>query len=82
MRRKEGKYEMNLKGKWKKKKMWEIKEMEIIKEIRQREEMKNMGKLQIDVIYEREKEKMWRKVERMRKMNDLKIYELGKRRRN
>lgn len=34
MRRKEGKYEMNLKGKWKKKKMWEIKEMEIIKEIR------------------------------------------------
>lgn len=80
--RRDGQYELHFHGRWKETSMWEIPALAIINELRSRSAMKSLGPFTLDVLYARAKARMWSKVERLRKLPDLRISDFGTRRRH
>lgn len=80
--KKDGQYELTFAGPWTHTTMWEIPALAIINELRSRSAMKNLGLFTLDVLYARAKAKMWSKVERLKKLPDIKISDFGTRRRH
>ena len=62
--------------------MWEIPALAIINELRSRAALRNYGPFTLDVTYARAKAKMWEKVERLKKLPNLRISDFGTRRRH
>jgi nicotinate phosphoribosyltransferase len=82
LRREDGQYVLDFIGPWTHTTMWEIPALAIINELRSRTALKLLGRFMLDVIYARAKAKLWEKVERLRKLPDLKISDFGTRRRH
>ncbi len=82
LRRRDGQYELRFSGPWTHTTMWEIPALAIINELRSRAAMRNLGRFALDVLYARAKAKMWGKVERLRKLPDIRISDFGTRRRH
>jgi len=80
--RRDGQYELRFHGRWKETSMWEIPALAIINELRSRSAMKSLGPFTLDVLYARAKARMWSKVERLRRLPDLRISDFGTRRRH
>jgi nicotinate phosphoribosyltransferase len=80
--RKDGQFELRFAGPWAHTTMWEIPALAIINELRSRAAMKHMGQFELDVLYARAKSKMWSKVERLRRLPELRISDFGTRRRH
>lgn len=81
-RRSDGQFELKFHGLWTDSMMWEIPALAIINELRSRAAMKQMGPFELDVLYARAKAKMWSKVERLRRLQHLRISDFGTRRRH
>jgi nicotinate phosphoribosyltransferase len=62
--------------------MWEIPALAILSELRSRSALRTYGRFTLDVLYARAKAKVWSKVERLRKLPDLRISDFGTRRRH
>jgi nicotinate phosphoribosyltransferase len=77
-----GQYVLNFPGSWVATTMWEIPALAIINELRSRSALRNYGPFTLDVTYARAKAKMWEKVERLKKLPDLRISDFGTRRRH
>jgi nicotinate phosphoribosyltransferase len=82
LRKEDGQYALRFEGPWTHTMMWEIPALAIINELRSRSALKGLGKFTLDVIYARAKAKLWDKVERLRKLPDLRISDFGTRRRH
>lgn len=82
LKRRDGQFELSFHGLWTDTTMWEIPALAIINELRSRAAMKHMGQFELDVLYARAKARMWSKVERLRRLKDLKISDFGTRRRH
>ncbi|MDS1134900.1 nicotinate phosphoribosyltransferase [Nitratireductor indicus] len=82
LRRDGGQYELNFHGRWMETTMWEIPALAIINELRSRAAMRALGPFALDVLYARAKAKVWSKVERLKKLPDIKISDFGTRRRH
>ncbi|EYS88927.1 nicotinate phosphoribosyltransferase [Bartonella bacilliformis str. Heidi Mejia] len=80
--RKDGQYILHFHGSWAYSSMWEIPALTIISELRSRAAMKNLDRFALDVLYARAKAKMWSKIERLKKLPDIKISDFGTRRRH
>ena len=80
--RREGQYELEFVGLWMETTMWEIPALAIINELRSRAALRTYGPFTLDVLYARAKAKMWEKVERLKKLPDLRISDFGTRRRH
>ncbi len=78
----DGQFILEFPGPWLETTMWEIPALAIINELRSRAAMKHYGPFALDVLYARAKTKMWEKVERLKKLPDLKISDFGTRRRH
>ena len=62
--------------------MWEIPALAILNELRSRQATKGQGRFALDVLYARAKAKLWAKVERLRKLDGLRLSDFGTRRRH
>src|SRR5919202_5209534 len=82
LRRKNGQYVIEFSGPWTHTTMWEIHALAIINELRARSAMRDMGRFTLDVLYSRAKAKLWHKVERLRKLDELRLADFGTRRRH
>lgn len=82
LERRDGQFVLNFPGRWLETTMWEIPALAIINELRSRAALKRYGPFQLDVIYARAKARMWEKVERLKKLPDLRISDFGTRRRH
>jgi nicotinate phosphoribosyltransferase len=82
LEKRNGQYELQFHGRWVETTMWEIPALSIINELRSRSALKGYGPFTLDVTYARAKAKMWEKVERLKKLPDLKISDFGTRRRH
>jgi len=82
LEKRDGQYELTFPGKWFETTMWEIPALAIINELRSRAALKTYGPFTLDVTYARAKAKMWEKVERLKKLPDLRISDFGTRRRH
>ena len=82
LRKVEGQYELYFHGKWTHTTMWEIPALAIMNELRSRAAMKGLGRFALDVLYARAKAKLWAKVERLKKIDNLRLSDFGTRRRH
>ena len=82
LRRRDGQLHLHFSGSWADVTMWEIPALAIINELRSRAALKGFGRFALDVVYARAKAKLWSKVERLRKLPDLRISDFGTRRRH
>ena len=77
-----GNYELTFEGKWNEVSLWEIPALSIVTELRSRAVLRKMGKFELQVLYARAMTKLWEKIERLKKLPDLKIANFGTRRRH
>ena len=77
-----GNYELTFEGKWNEVSLWEIPALSIVTELRSRAVLRKMGKFELQVLYARAMTKLWEKIERLKKLPELKIADFGTRRRH
>ena len=82
LERRDGQYELTFEGRWPEVMLWEIPALAIIMELRSRAVLKGMGKFELQVLYARAMTRIWEKIERLRKIEGLKIADFGTRRRH
>lgn len=86
LEKREGQWELTFAGRWAETTMWEIHALAIVNELRGRILMKDLSKLELDILYANAKAKAWGKIKRLRTLRDevgvLKISDFGTRRRH
>lgn len=75
-------YELTFRGPWPAAMMWEIPALAVLMELRSRAVLKGMGKFELQVLYARAMTRLWEKIDRLRKLPDLRISDFGTRRRH
>ena len=80
--KKNGNYELTFEGLWHEVSLWEIPALSIVSELRSRAMLKKMGKFELQVLYARAMTKLWEKIEKLKKLTDLRIADFGTRRRH
>ena len=75
-------YELTFRGSWPEAMMWEIPALAVLMELRSRAVLNGMGKFELEVLYARAMTQVWEKIERLRKLPDLRISDFGSRRRH
>jgi nicotinate phosphoribosyltransferase len=78
----DGEYELLFEGPWQETTLWEIPALSIINELKSRAVLKGMGRFELDVMYARAKAKLWAKIERLKRLPNLRISDFGTRRRH
>jgi len=77
-----GQYELTFEGAWPEVMLWEIPALAILMELRARAVLKTMGKFDLQVLYARAMTRVWDKVERLRRIDGLRLADFGTRRRH
>lgn len=86
LEKRDGQYELTFAGRWAETTMWEVQALAITNELRARATMRQLSKLELDILYANAKAKAWEKIKRLRRLKDevgvLKISDFGTRRRH
>ena len=75
-------YELTFEGSWPEVMLWEIPALAVLMELRGRAVLRDMGRFELQVLYAQGMSKLWDKVERLRKVDGLRIADFGTRRRH
>ncbi|MFT4148737.1 MAG: nicotinate phosphoribosyltransferase [Paracoccaceae bacterium] len=78
----DGQYELTFEGKWPEVMLWEIPALTVLMELRSRAVLGRMKRFELQVLYARAMTKLWEKIERLRKLDGVKIADFGTRRRH
>ena len=79
---KDGQLHLSFHGLWCETTMWEIYALSEIGELRTRTALKQLGELELDILYARAKTRLWEKIARLRGVPGLSISDFGTRRRH
>lgn len=82
LEKRDGQYELTFEGKWPEVMLWEIPALATLMELRARAVLKDMGRFELQVLYARAMTRLWEKVERLRRIEGLRIADFGTRRRH
>jgi nicotinate phosphoribosyltransferase len=82
LEKRDGQYELTFEGKWPEVMLWEIPALSTLMELRTRAALKDMGRFELEVLYARAMTRLWEKVERLRKIEGLRLADFGTRRRH
>ena len=82
LERRDGQYELTFEGSWPEVMLWEIPALAVLMELRGRAVLREMGKFELQVLYARAMARIWEKVERLRRIDGLKLADFGTRRRH
>jgi nicotinate phosphoribosyltransferase len=82
LERKGDQYELTFEGSWPEAMMWEIPALAVLMELRSRAVLRSLGYFELQVLYARAMARLWEKIERLRKLPDLRISDFGTRRRH
>ena len=75
-------YELTFEGSWPEVMMWEIPALAVLMELRGRAVLRDMGRFELQVLYARAMTRTWEKIEKLRKLDGLKLADFGTRRRH
>ena len=75
-------YELTFEGTWPEVMLWEIPALAVLMELRARAVTKHMRKFELQVLYARGMTKLWEKIERLRRLDELRLADFGTRRRH
>ncbi|NOX40511.1 MAG: nicotinate phosphoribosyltransferase [Alphaproteobacteria bacterium] len=82
LEKRDGQFELTFEGKWPEVMMWEIPALSIIMELRSRRVLARLGRFELQVLYARALTKLWEKIERLNKIDGLRVADFGTRRRH
>ncbi|MDJ0612284.1 MAG: nicotinate phosphoribosyltransferase [Rhizobiaceae bacterium] len=82
LERKGDQYELTFEGKWPEVMLWEVPALSIMMELRSRAVLGNMRKFELQVLYARAMTKLWGKIEKLQKLDELRVVDFGTRRRH
>ena len=82
LEKRDGQFELTFEGKWPEVMLWEIPALAVLMELRSRAVLATMGKFELQVLYARAMTRLWEKIERLRRLDGLKIADFGTRRRH
>ena len=82
LEKRDGQYELTFEGNWPEVMLWEIPALAILMELRGRAVLTRMGRFELQVLYARAMTKTWEKIERLRRIDGLRIADFGTRRRH
>jgi nicotinate phosphoribosyltransferase len=75
-------YELTFEGPWIETTMWEIPALAVLMELHSRAVTKDMPKFELQVLYARAMARLWEKIERLQRLDGLRIADFGARRRH
>jgi nicotinic acid phosphoribosyltransferase len=75
-------YELTFEGSWPEVMLWEIPALAVLMELRGRAVLRDMGRFELQVLYARAMTKLWEKIERLQRLEGLRIADFGTRRRH
>ncbi|MEM9795076.1 MAG: nicotinate phosphoribosyltransferase [Pseudomonadota bacterium] len=75
-------YELTFEGPWPQVMLWEIPALAVIMELRSRAVLDTLGKFELQVLYARAMTRVWEKVERLKRLDTLRLADFGTRRRH
>ena len=75
-------YELTFRGPWAEVMLWEVPALAILMELRSRAVLRNMGKLDLQVLYARAMTRVWEKIQALKELPDLRLSDFGTRRRH
>ena len=78
----DGQFELTFEGSWPEVMLWEIPALAVLMELRSRAVLSKLGKFELQVLYARGMTRLWEKIERLRKIDGLRIADFGTRRRH
>jgi nicotinate phosphoribosyltransferase len=82
LEKRDGQFELTFEGAWPEVMLWEIPALAVLMELRSRAALNTMGKFELQVLYARAMTRLWEKIERLRKIDGLRIADFGTRRRH
>ncbi len=82
LEKRDGQFELTFEGRWPEVMLWEIPALSVLMELRSRAVLNYMGKFELQVLYARAMTRLWEKIERLRRIEGLKIADFGTRRRH
>jgi nicotinate phosphoribosyltransferase len=82
LEKRDGQFELTFEGRWPEVMLWEIPALAVLMELRSRAVLHDMGRFELQVLYARAMTRLWEKIERLRKIEALKIADFGTRRRH
>ncbi len=82
LEKRDGQFLLTFEGRWPEVMLWEIPALAVLMELRSRAALDDMGKFELQVLYARATTRLWEKIERLRKIDGLKIADFGTRRRH
>ncbi len=75
-------YDIQFEGSWPEVMFWEVPVLSVLTELRSRAVLKNMGRFELQVLYARAMTKLWEKIDKLNKLEKIRIAEFGTRRRH
>lgn len=82
LEKRDGQFELTFEGRWPEVMLWEIPALAVLMELRSRAVLNDMGKFELQVLYARAMTRIWEKIERLRRIDGLRIADFGTRRRH
>ncbi|MES2914941.1 MAG: nicotinate phosphoribosyltransferase [Pseudomonadota bacterium] len=82
LEKRDGQFELTFEGRWPDVMLWEIPALAVLMELRSRAALNSMGRFELQVLYARAMTRLWEKIERLRKIDGLRIADFGTRRRH
>jgi len=82
LERRDGQYELTFEGAWPEVMLWEIPALAVLMELRGRAVLAGLGRFELQVLYARGMAKLWEKIERLQRIEGLRIADFGTRRRH
>lgn len=82
LEKRDGQFELTFEGRWPEVMLWEIPALSVLMELRSRAVLNDMGKFELQILYARAMTRLWEKIERLRRIDGLRIADFGTRRRH
>ncbi len=82
LEKRDGQFELTFEGLWPEVMLWEIPALSVLMELRSRAATKHLGQFELQVLYAQGMTKLWKKIERLRSIDGLRIADFGTRRRH
>ncbi|MFN3993193.1 MAG: nicotinate phosphoribosyltransferase [Tabrizicola flagellatus] len=82
LEKRDGQFELTFEGRWPEVMLWEIPALAVLMELRSRAVLHHLGRFELQVLYARAMTRLWEKIERLRRIEGLRIADFGTRRRH
>ncbi|WP_149588717.1 nicotinate phosphoribosyltransferase [Tabrizicola flagellatus] len=82
LERRDGQFELTFEGRWPEVMLWEIPALSVLMELRSRAVLHHLGRFELQVLYARAMTRLWEKIDRLRRIEGLRIADFGTRRRH